>query len=248
MDGYTARIAASGMNMIFEPVGGRQRDALVDPHVDFPAYGWLEPGRSDGAVPQTSLGVMLRASEVEKVAARIAPLARHFTKIVFVVDGPQAAAVPASIDVHAHRFEGDYSVQRNILQGLSLSTWMLQIDSDEMPDADLLAALPWVTEQADRQGIVSIGFRRRNVVGGCLSDHWPDVQYRLNRSHVHYAGKVHERPVRPWQASTLILSGAIDHCLQPARVKMRTREYGMMAPGADRLADEQALLRPFDPR
>ena len=57
---------------------------------------------------------------------------------------------------------------------------------------------------------------------------------------------VHERPVVPFVESSLALTGALEHRLDGARVRERTRIYEAMSTGAGRPEDEALLLAPFD--
>ena len=196
-----------------------------------------------------TLGMIARASESARVAALLTDLARHFPKRIILLDGSATdataltAAVPGT-SVHAHPLDGDFAAQRNRVQALA-DGWVLQLDSDETPDAALLGALGWLTAAADRDGLWALGLPRRNLVDRVQSALWPDIQYRLTRAHIRFAGKVHERPVVPFERTSLALAGAIDHHLVRARVLERSRVYEAMSAGAGRPSDEAALLRPF---
>ncbi len=196
-----------------------------------------------------TLGMIARASESTQIAALLTDLAPHFPRRIVLLDGSDAyatalaQAVPGAM-VHAHPLDGDFAAQRNRVQALA-DGWVLQLDSDETPDAALLTALGWLTAAADRDGLWALGLPRRNLVDGVQSALWPDIQYRLTRAHVRFAGKVHERPVVPFEHTSLALAGAIEHHLDRARVLERSRVYEAMSAGAGRPGDESALLRPF---
>jgi len=196
-----------------------------------------------------TLGMIARASERERVTALLTALAPHFASPIVLLDGSDAdatalaQAVPGA-RVHAHPLAGDFAAQRNRVQALA-DGWVLQLDSDETPDAALLAALGWLTAAAARDGLWALGLPRRNLVDGVQSALWPDIQYRLTRAHIRFVGKVHERPVVPFERSSLALAGAIDHHLARTRVIERSRVYEAMSAGAGRPGDEAALLRPF---
>ncbi len=196
-----------------------------------------------------TLGMIARASESAQVAALLTDLSPHFARRIVLLDGSDAdatalaQAVPGAM-VHAHPLDGDFAAQRNRVQALA-DGWVLQLDSDETPDSALLAALGWLTAAADHEGLWALGLPRCNLVDGVQSALWPDIQYRLTRAHVCFAGKVHERPVVPFERTSLALAGAIDHHLARARVIERSRVYEAMSAGAGRPGDEAALLRPF---
>ncbi|KQM62247.1 MULTISPECIES: hypothetical protein [unclassified Sphingomonas] len=210
--------------------GERWRPATAEPHA-------------------VTLGMIARAGESARIAGLLHDLAPHFEDRIVLLDGSDAdaaalaRAVPGA-RVHAHPLNGDFAAQRNRVQALA-DGWVLQLDSDETPDAALLGALGWLTAAADRDGLWALGLPRRNWVDGVQAALWPDIQYRLNRAHIRFAGTVHERPVVPFDRTSLALAGAIDHHLARARVIERSRVYEAMSTGAGRPGDEAALLRPF---
>lgn len=199
---------------------------------------------------EITLGMIARASEIDRVARLLTDLAPHFVDRIVLLDGSEedaaalARAVPGA-RVHAHPLAGDFAAQRNRVQALATG-WVLQLDSDETPDAALLASLGWLTATADRDGLWALGLPRRNLVDGVKSALWPDIQYRLTRAHIRFASTVHERPVVPFERTSLALAGAIEHHLDRARVIERSKVYEAMSAGAGRPGDEAALLRPFN--
>ncbi|MEH3040729.1 MAG: hypothetical protein PGN21_11770 [Sphingomonas paucimobilis] len=211
-------------------------------------------GLVDGrpAIPRrhdVTLGMIARASEADDVATMLARLHPAFAYAIVLLDGTpgEAAALAGRVPwarVVAHPLDGDFAAQRNRVQALA-GGWVLQLDTDELPDAALLASLGWLTRAADREGLQSLGLPRRNLVDGVQSALWPDIQYRLNHAGVRFAGTVHERPVVPFERTSLALAGAIDHHLSRSRVIERSRIYEAMSTGAGRPSDEAALLRPF---
>ncbi|WP_288413156.1 hypothetical protein [uncultured Sphingomonas sp.] len=209
--------------------------------------GWRSATPEPHAV---TLGMIARASESDRVARLLTDLAPHFADRIVLLDGSEgdaaalARAVPGA-QVHAHPLAGDFAAQRNRVQALA-TDWVLQLDSDETPDAALLAALGWLTAAADRDGLWALGLPRRNLVDGVQSALWPDIQYRLTRAHIRFAGTVHERPVVPFERTSLALAGAIEHHLDRPRVIERSKVYEAMSAGAGRPGDEAALLRPFN--
>ena len=243
LDAYTLRTALSAPGLCFAPSGGVQAAALHAPHSDVPGAGNVS--RDPGAAPIT-LGAIVRGSEVATTARRFAPLRAAFAEILFVSDGPPNSR-PDGVRIIERPLVGDFAGQRNALQQAARCDWVLQLDSDERPDAELLESLGWIVRQAGAHGLLSIGFRRRNFVGGRLSDLYPDVQYRLNRRDVRYGGVVHERPDLPrgWRDSAIMLAGHIEHTLEEARVRARTKVYAAMDSDGARPEDEAALLRPF---
>ncbi len=197
------------------------------------------------------LGVMARAADMADIVAIATDLREAFRRIVVLLDGTVDEAGELTtrvpwIEIRTHPFDGDFAAQRNRLQDLMRARWVLQIDTDERPDAALLSALGWLVAAADRDGLRSLGLPRRNMVDGVQSASYPDIQYRLNRGDIRFAGRVHERPVVPFDQSSLALAGALEHRLDGERVRERTRLYEAMSTGAGRPEDEALLLARYD--
>lgn len=202
--------------------------------------------------PDVGLGIMARPGDSDDIVALTTTLRDAFARIVVLLDGSahDAAMISARVpwvEIAHHPLDGDFAAQRNRLQDRMQTRWVLQVDTDERPDADLLTALGWLVAAADRDGLRSLGLPRRNLVDGAQSASYPDIQYRLNRSDIRFAGRVHERPVVPFVESSLALAGALEHRLDGERVRERTRIYEAMSTGAGRAQDEALLLAPFDP-
>jgi hypothetical protein len=208
--------------------------------------------RAEAVAHAVGLAVMARPADVEDVVDLATTLRDRFARITILIDGTAAelAAIVTRVPWvagHAHPLDGDFASQRNRLQDLAGTRWVLQLDADERPDAALLDALGWLVASADRDGLRALGLPRRNMVDGAQSALYPDIQYRLTRSDIRFDGRVHERPVVPFAESSLALYGAILHRLDGARVRARTRIYEAMSAGAGRPEDETLLLEPFDP-
>ncbi len=198
------------------------------------------------------LGVMARTADLDDLVDIGISLRGSFTRIVILLDGiaDEARSLAARlpwIEVDHCPLDGDFASQRNRLQDMLQTRWVLQIDTDERPDAALLGAIGWLVGAANGDGLRSLGLPRRNMVDGVQSASYPDIQYRLNRSDIRFAGRVHERPTVPFVESSLALAGALEHRLDGARVRERTRIYEAMSTGAGRPEDEALLLTPFDP-
>lgn len=211
--------------------------------------------RRERAIPapllesDVTLAVMTRPADVAQAAALFAELP-EFARRIVLIDAPDAAPwteLFAGVECHAHPLDGDFAAQRNRLQALAGHGWVLQLDSDESPDPRLLESLGWLVAAADDDGLQSLGLARCNLVDGVVSALFPDIQYRLNRAEVRFEGRVHERPVVPFERTSLALAGMILHQLDSARVVARTEIYGAMADDGARPEDEARLLRPFDP-
>lgn len=242
----TLRIAGYRFARAIRPATTEQATALATGDTTLPAHAFIVPLGTAG--PAITLGLLGRPADLPAIDALLTRLAPHFAAIRVLIDSADPACIAGRDGYVAHPMNGDFGSQRNRLQDLSETEWMLQIDADEDLDPALRAALPALAADADRHGLTSLAFPRRNLVDGTQSDHWPDVQYRLNRREVRFVGTVHERPApsRDWRHSTLAPAGAILHHLDAARVRARTRIYGAMDRNGARRTDEAALLRPFD--
>lgn len=262
LDLYTLRSAATGHALGVRPCDAAGHTALRRPHDRHAARGTLYA--LDGAAGRpVSLGLLCRPAALEAVLAGLAVHADWTDDVVILLDAETrpAAAVPAAgfprgtlrvgarpLGQDRERDLGqDFAAQRNALQDLARHPWMLQLDADETLAVDAGRRLPALAALAEAGDVVSIGLARRNHVDGIRSDVYPDVQYRLNRRSVRYAGRVHERPVLDggWPRSLIALHGAIEHHLDRAHVLARSRHYERLAPGHGRPEEEAALLRPY---
>ncbi|SHI77984.1 hypothetical protein SAMN02745911_1132 [Aureimonas altamirensis DSM 21988] len=246
-DMFTLRIAATRFALLALPSGRRQKRALSVPHSPLMARARLTP-MDTAPRSAVSLGIMCRADRLE---ACVEKARRHLdwaSEAIVLCDGAARSELREGRLRIAYRpMDGDFAGQRNALQDLCESAWMLQLDDDETVSQETASALPALARAAEAAGVVSIGLARRNMVDGVLSDLFPDTQYRLNRRDVRYRGQVHERPDRPWQRSTIALHGAIEHTLDSERVARRSRIYEQLSPGKGRLSEARELLTPYRP-
>ncbi|MCJ2080297.1 hypothetical protein [Methylobacterium sp. J-090] len=254
LDLYTLRSAATGVGLGVRPCDDAGRAALRRPHDRHAARAQLYALAGTEGRP-VSLGLLCRPDALAAVMAVLAGHAAWTDDVVILLDAaaqppravPAAGFPPGAVRVGARPLAGDFAAQRNVLQDLARHPWMLQLDADETLSADAGRLLPALAALAEAGDVVSVGLARRNRVDGLLSDVYPDVQYRLNRSSVRYAGRVHERPVLDggWPRSLITLHGAIDHHLDRAHVLARSARYERLAPGRGRPEEEAALLRPY---
>ncbi len=200
------------------------------------------------------LGLLCRPCDLPAVLASLPDHAVWTDEVTILVDDdlnePRPLDVsgfpPGGVRVASRPLNGDFAGQRNALKDLCASPWMLQLDADEDLAPGTGRLLPAVATLADEGGALSVGMPRRNCVDGVLSDMYPDVQYRLNRTAIRYAGRVHERPdLGGWQRSFITLHGSIVHRLDGAHVRARSQRYEALSPGRGRLEEQEALLRPY---
>jgi hypothetical protein len=249
MDAYTARIAATVFSRRYVPHKDERED-MVRPHGAHAARGTARPFEEQRPV---TLGLICRESEIDAVLAALPRHAGWASEAVVLADGAERPLSAFAVEGFAsgavriaHRpLAGDFAAQRNALQGLAGNPWVMQLDADETLPEGAANLLPALARMGEEDGLLSIGLPRDNLVDGQRSDVFPDVQYRLNRREVRFAGPVHERPERSWQRSTIALHGAIDHHLSRAHVASRSQRYETLSPGNGRLEEAEALLRPY---
>ncbi|MCP1551002.1 MULTISPECIES: hypothetical protein [Methylorubrum] len=254
LDLYTLRTAATRFGRGTRPLDPEGRAALLHPHDERAARAALYTLDASDKL-SVSLGLLCRPSEVDAVLASLPAQADWTDDVTILLDTditpPGAVAVagfPAgAVRVAARPLAGDFAAQRNALQALARHAWMLQLDADETLDPATGRLLPALVALAEAGAVRSIGLTRSNRVDGILSDVYPDVQYRLNRTDLRYAGRVHERPqlAGGWPESFITLHGGIEHRLNRAHVAARSRHYEALDPGRGRLEEAEALLRPY---
>jgi hypothetical protein len=114
---------------------------------------------------------------------------------------------------------GDFGAARNLLQDAAQAKWVLTTAPDERWDGALLAGLPQLVAQLERDQKLICGFPRANFIDGILANdvpdsQWteeglmaalprtawpprnPDVQYRLMQKEERWVGRIHEQPAR----------------------------------------------------
>jgi len=254
LDLYTLRPAATRLGFGVRPREDEGRSALRHPHDRRAAQAELFA--IDGADRHpVSLGLLGRAAERDALLASLPAQAGWTDDVAILLDGPASAprTVPVAgfpdgaVRVAARPLDGDFADQRNALQALARHGWMLQLDADESLSPGTGRLLPGLAALAGEGDAISVGLARANRVDGVLSDVFPDVQYRLNRTSVRFAGRVHERPVLDggWPRSFIGLHGVIEHRLTAAHVRGRSRVYETLDPGRGRSEEEEALMRPY---
>lgn len=243
-DMFTLRIVAACLGLAARPMDAAQTEALSRPHSSLAGAAILSPLDHLVASPMT-LGVMCRDQDVSSVLEKCAGFGDEFAECIVVVDQPNtwqtALEIPQRCKVLTRYLDRDFGSQRNYIQDLSESDWVLQIDADEDLTVESVRKLRRLATLAAEQDVVSIGLPRKNFVGSRLSDLYPDVQYRVNRRIVRYEGNVHERPARPWQRSMIAVGLDINHLLDEAHVGLRSHLYDEISPGNGRLHEEECL-------
>ncbi len=247
-DMFTLRILAARFGLAARPLNAAQSAALSRPHSSLAGAAIITPLDHLAEAPMT-LGVMCRDHELSSVLEKCAGFGDEFAECIVVVDQPNtwqtALEIPQHCKVLTRHLDRDFGSQRSHIQDLSESDWVLQIDADEDLTVETVRKLRRLATLAAEQDVVSIGLPRKNFVGSRLSDLYPDIQYRVNRRGVRYEGKVHERPIRPWQISMIAVGLDISHVLDEAHVEQRSHLYDEISPGNGRLEEEGLLTTAF---
>ena len=241
VDTYTARIAATGRGHWL------RTDDVIGGHDDEPPRGRLVSLSPNERPDTRTVGlVALARPDDPLLPGFVAANRTRFYAVMIVLDG--AGDVTGATVVN-RALDGDFGAQRNAGMAASAAQWAFHLDLDETVDDAFAAALSRLAAHAERAGLAAVGFARRNRVDGVLSDHFPDVQYRLVQRDQRFVGRVHERPAAcaSWPRTTIALHGAIDHHLERARIARRHALYERLGQQGERQADMAALLRPFRP-
>jgi hypothetical protein len=109
---------------------------------------------------------------------------------------------------HKAKFEGHFADWKNKLNKLCTGDYIFQIDADEIPNEDLIKALPDILNTNSEVDVMLVP--RVNTVVGLTPEHiqkwgwnvnnegwvnWPDYQWRIykNKPEITWINKVHER-------------------------------------------------------
>ena len=257
LDMYTLRTAATRYGRRATPLGDDQRSALLRPHAELMAEATLDP-LATPMVADLEIAVLCRPRELTTCVGWADAWLKRGWDVLIVVDEEADRADDVdcsrrsgngSLRIRRRALDGDFAAQRNFAQAGARRSWVLQLDADETLDDRLSDALSGLIAMAERDDVLSIGFSRRNLVDGVLSDFYPDIQYRLNRACVRFGGKVHERPMLQggWAQSFIALTGAIEHHLSAEHVAARSLRYETLSPGKGRLDEARRLMEPYRP-
>ncbi len=173
-----------------------------------------------------------------------------FADIVIVLDSDEKCdRSDGNVRLFGRPLDGDFAAQRNAGTCAAKGSWVFHLDTDEVVADDFCAMLPHLASAAEMSGYLAVGFPRRNYVDDCLSDLFPDIQYRLIQLDVLFEGRVHERPSVCRQGDRTIVSqhGMIDHRMERDRVRARSKRYDQLGQEAARHQDDVALLSAFAP-
>lgn len=124
---------------------------------------------------------------------------REYVDEIIVVDGGSIdntvkIAEKFGAKIFFHKWNNDFSEQRNNAINHATKEWILFIDADEVYEEQLLDKLKlWINNNI---GIDMFAFPRKNYIDGIQTSAYPDKQLRLfkNNKIIKYVNKVHEMP------------------------------------------------------
>jgi hypothetical protein len=237
------RQIAAGAGLVFEP----DEPGRLSGHSGQWAHGRLK--EPDTANTEISFVVLAHRAD-SRYRDAVAHALEIGAEVVVIFDQDENDPPPALPDGargFARPLGGDFSAQRNVGQGLARHEWVFHLDTDERLDRAAAGALPLLLDIARRDGLLGIGFPRRNFVSGELSSLYPDTQYRLLRRDVRFEGRVHERPdcCSDWTRTMIALGPGLRHEMNRARVAGRRLHYDELGQGEERRQEARALLTPF---
>lgn len=247
-DIFTLKMIAIRYGLAIVPGDAAQERALACPHSDVPGHAYTTP-LGEFPLASFALGIMCRESELDRAVSSACDVLDEFAECLIVIDQQESwhptFELPRGIRVLGRPLAQSFAAQRNFIQQNSRSPWVMQLDADETISSLDVRKLRQLATSMQGHGFVSIGIPRENYVDGIRSDLYPDTQYRLNRSHVVFDGAVHERPLRPWQVSTIAIGCNITHHLDSAHVATRSYQYDKISPGLGRVHEREEFAEPF---
>lgn len=106
----------------------------------------------------------------------------------------------------------DFADQRTYAQGKARPGWVVHIDSDEVPDPELLEALDGLRKVVSPPGVGAYAIRRHTIVWGRWLRYggmYPDEKTRVMPWDTIWRGEVHEIPQVRGRVG--VLPGYVDH-------------------------------------
>lgn len=244
LDPYSLRLLGLKYGQLIYPESMADKSLLERPHASYAVRSEIV---SSCHTTTIAIAAMCKKHEADSTMRELQKHSHWADELILLVDSSERPDTyrAGSVQVVRMPFNGDFGARRTVLQTLARSAWVLQVDADETLDPGTLGSLHEILGALEQDGVCSVGFPRSNYVEGQKSDLYPDIQYRLNRKDVRYENKVHERPIRHWHHSVIMLGTNIVHNLTYAHVSARSQKYEQADPGKGRLFEQAELLKPF---
>ena len=222
----------------------------------------IEPwpvGERPSPCPRLTLGIMAANDAMTDLLDLCTHSADIFSHIVVALDTADIGAgtrlkskirevlhPETEIVVITSPLGNDFAAQRNRIQEVAATDWVLQLDCDERLADGAALRLPNLIAEAEMQGWVGIALTRRNIVDGITSAMYPDPQYRLLRRSVRFTRAVHEYPLLNRRRTFVHLGPGLVHYIAGQRLKVREDRYEGIEGGAGRPWDTVLLRQPLD--
>ena len=229
---------------------GSNVDAVIEP--------WPVAARP-GPCPRLTLGIMAANDATTDLLDLCIHSADIFSHVVVALDTADIGAgtrlrakirevlrPETEIVVLTSPLRNDFAAQRNRIQEVAATDWVLQLDCDERLADGAAVRLPCLIADAEAQRWVGIALTRRNIVDGIMSAMYPDPQYRLLRRSVRFTRAVHEYPLLDRHRTFVHLGPGLLHYIASQRLKVREDRYEAIEGGAGRPWDTVLLRQPLD--
>ena len=221
----------------------------------------IEPWPVTDRRRQLTLGI-IAARDAEtallELCTQVADLVSHVVVALDTNDASSASRLRSKLRevlkpeqevlVLASPLNGDFAAQRNRVQEMAPTDWVLQLDCDERLADGMLICLPQLIADAETEGWLGIAFTRRNLVDGVMSAMYPDPQLRLLRRSVRFRRAVHEYPELDQCRIFTHLGPGLIHYIEGQRLEVRENLYENMQQGAGRPYDTNLLRQPLETR
>jgi len=164
---------------------------------------------------KTKITAAIITKNEEKNISSCIQTVKDWADEVIVVDGysndnTASNAERLGAKVVKHRFEGDFSKERNVAQDNAQGDWVLHLDADERVTQEFKDAVDNVIDKSSE--IDAYKFKRKNFFLGHAMLHGGFCHYIPNlvrRKTVRFEGALHERPA--YKGKTGVIEADIEH-------------------------------------
>jgi len=154
-----------------------------------------------------TVGIIAK-NEEENIAACISTV-KGWADEIIVVDGfstDRTVEIAASMGakIVEHRFEGDFSIERNIAMDNASGEWVLHLDADDRGTEGFRKKFDKIVDQSS--DIMVFSFKRQSFFLGHMMRHggwYHSIPNLVRKGPVRFEGRLHERPVYDGRSSEL---------------------------------------------
>ena len=164
---------------------------------------------------KTKISASIIAKNEEKNIGPCIERLKNWADEIIVVDGYSedntvTIAENLGAKVVKHRFEGDFSKERNLAMGNASGDWVLHLDADDRVSDEFKKSVDNVIDNANN--IVVYKFKRKNYFLGHFMENGGWYHYIPNlvkRDSVKFEGALHERPVHTGEVG--VIEADVEH-------------------------------------